>query len=125
MDSREEISDLLALEGKIDLAIPRGGQDLVRAVMETAGGRMPVLGHTEGVCHVFVDQHADLEKALRISERDNAQCAFAFHSLTVYVHSNRLQVQLSSSLQCNGESSGSLCSHQHPSISHTHFLSQR
>ena len=67
VDSREEISDLLTLEGKIDLAIPRGGQDLVKAVMERASGRMPVLGHTEGVCHVFIDQHADLEKAIRIS----------------------------------------------------------
>ena len=68
MDSREEISELLTLEGKIDLAIPRGGQDLVRAVMEMSSGRLPVLGHTEGVCHVFIDQHADLEKARRIGK---------------------------------------------------------
>ena len=68
VDSREEISELLTLEGKIDLVIPRGGQDLVRAVMEMASGRLPVLGHTEGVCHVFIDQHVDLEKALRISK---------------------------------------------------------
>ena len=68
MDSREEVSDLLTLEGKIDLAIPRGGQDLVRSVMATANGKIPVLGHTEGICHVYVDQHADLEKAVRIGE---------------------------------------------------------
>ena len=68
MDSREEIGDLLTLEGKIDLAIPRGGQELVKAAMEMASGRVPVLGHTEGVCHVFIDKHVDLEKALRISK---------------------------------------------------------
>lgn len=68
MDSREDIGDLLTLEGKIDLAIPRGGQELVKAVMEMAGGRVPVLGHTEGVCHVFIDKHMDLKKALRISK---------------------------------------------------------
>ena len=68
MDSREEVSDLLTLEGKIDLAIPRGGKDLARSVMETANGKIPVLGHTEGICHVYVDQHADLEKAVRIGE---------------------------------------------------------
>ena len=66
MDSREEINDLLTLDNKIDLVIPRGGQDLVRVVMETANGKMPVLGHTEGVCHVYIDQHSDMEKALRI-----------------------------------------------------------
>lgn len=68
MDSREEVSDLLSLEGKIDLAIPRGGQELVHSVMAMANGKIPVLGHTEGVCHVYVDQHADIEKALRIGE---------------------------------------------------------
>lgn len=58
----------MTLDGKIDLAIPRGGQSLVKAVMEMASGRLPVLGHTEGVCHVFIDRHADLEKALRIGK---------------------------------------------------------
>ena len=40
----------------------------MESVMSVAGGRVPVLGHTEGVCHVYVDQHADLEKAVRIGE---------------------------------------------------------
>ena len=68
VDTREEVSDLLSLEGKIDLVIPRGGQDLVRNVMTMANGKIPVLGHTEGVCHVYIDQHADIEKMLRIGE---------------------------------------------------------
>ena len=58
----------MTLEGKIDLVIPRGGRELVESVMSVAGGRVPVLGHTEGVCHVYVDQYADLEKAVRIGE---------------------------------------------------------
>lgn len=68
VDSREDVSDLLTLEGKIDLVIPRGSQELVCSVRTLANGKIPVLGHTEGVCHVYVDQHADMEKALRIGE---------------------------------------------------------
>ena len=68
MDSREEISDLLTLEGKIDLAIPRGGQEMVQSVIEMANGRLPVLGHTEGICHVYIDQHANTDKAVRIGK---------------------------------------------------------
>ena len=61
---RKEIKALLALDGLIDLVIPRGGESLVRFVYEHA--RMPVLAHFHGVCHVFVDKSADLEMALRI-----------------------------------------------------------
>ena len=66
MDGREEVSELLSLEKKIDLVIPRGSNSLVKSIMEQAGGRIPVLGHAEGICHVFVDEHADVEKAVRI-----------------------------------------------------------
>lgn len=68
VDSREDVSDLLTLEGKIDLVIPRGGQELVGSVMSLANGKIPVLGHTEGVCHVYVDRQADMEKAMHIGE---------------------------------------------------------
>ncbi len=60
------MSELLSLEGKIDLVIPRGSNALVRSITEQSGGKIPVLGHTEGVCHVFIDQHCDVDKALRI-----------------------------------------------------------
>ena len=66
VDSREDVSDLLSLEGKIDLVISRGGNELVKSIMEGANGNIPVLGHTEGVCHVYVDQHANIQKAVRI-----------------------------------------------------------
>ena len=56
----------MALEGKIDLVIPRGSSELVEHITKTAEGRMPILGHTEGVCHVYIDHDADLEKAINI-----------------------------------------------------------
>lgn len=67
---RETIRHLVQLEGLVDLAIPRGGEGLIRAVMDAA--RVPVIKHYKGVCHVFVERNADLETALKISE--NAKC---------------------------------------------------
>jgi glutamate-5-semialdehyde dehydrogenase len=54
----------------VDLAIPRGGEALIRAVTEEA--TVPVIKHSKGVCHVYVDESADLQMALRIVE--NAKC---------------------------------------------------
>ena len=68
IDSHEEVGELLSLDKKIDLVIPRGGNALVRSIMEQAQGRIPVLGHADGVCHVYVDRDADIEKAKRVGE---------------------------------------------------------
>ena len=68
MDGREEVSELLALDRKIDLVIPRGSNSLVRSILEQSGGRIPVLGHSDGICHVYVDQHANIDKALRVGK---------------------------------------------------------
>jgi glutamate-5-semialdehyde dehydrogenase len=61
---RESILELLKLEGLIDLCIPRGGEGLIRFVVEHA--RVPVVKHYQGVCHVFVERTADLAMAERI-----------------------------------------------------------
>jgi glutamate-5-semialdehyde dehydrogenase len=64
------VRELVQLEGKVDLAIPRGGETLIRAVIEQA--RVPVIKHYKGVCHTYVDESADVDMALRICE--NAKC---------------------------------------------------
>jgi delta-1-pyrroline-5-carboxylate synthetase len=64
IESREEVSELLALDDYIDLVIPRGSSSLVRHIQSNT--RIPVLGHAEGVCHIFVDEHADLQKAIPV-----------------------------------------------------------
>jgi glutamate-5-semialdehyde dehydrogenase len=61
---REATLALLGLEGIVDLAIPRGGEGLIRFVAENA--KVPVIKHYKGVCHVYVDAAADYEKAERI-----------------------------------------------------------
>jgi glutamate-5-semialdehyde dehydrogenase len=64
LSGREEVDALLALDDLVDLVIPRGGNELVRAVKEKT--RIPVLGHAEGICHVYVDASARAEMAIRI-----------------------------------------------------------
>jgi glutamate-5-semialdehyde dehydrogenase len=61
---REAVTCLLKLEEYIDLVIPRGGEGLIRSVVQKS--RIPVLKHYKGVCHVYVDEDADLAKALPI-----------------------------------------------------------
>ncbi|RPE82026.1 glutamate-5-semialdehyde dehydrogenase [Vulcaniibacterium tengchongense] len=60
--AREHVLELLQLSDLVDLAIPRGGEGLIRFVAEHA--RVPVIKHYKGVCHLYVDRAADLGKAL-------------------------------------------------------------
>jgi len=68
--NREAVRELVQLEGRVDLIIPRGGEALIRTVTEHA--RIPVIKHYKGVCHTYVDDSANLEMALKIAE--NAKC---------------------------------------------------
>lgn len=61
---REIVWEILGMEGKVDLAIPRGGESLIRAVAEKA--KVPVIKHYKGVCNIYVDEDADLTKAYHI-----------------------------------------------------------
>jgi glutamate-5-semialdehyde dehydrogenase len=65
LTTREETVALLQLDEYIDLIIPRGSNSFVRFVQENT--RIPVLGHADGICHVYIDQAADLQKAVDIT----------------------------------------------------------
>ncbi len=65
LEAREEVRAILALDDMIDLVIPRGSNALVRSIMQDT--KIPVLGHTDGLCHVYVDQDADLNDAIAIA----------------------------------------------------------
>src|SRR5690348_5001095 len=67
VSSREDVSAIIGL-GMVDLIIPRGSNQLVRQVTSQAHG-VPVLGHAEGICHIYIDTDADLDKALHIGNK--------------------------------------------------------
>jgi len=64
IEARGEVRELLKLEEHIDLLVPRGSKEFIKYIQ--ANTRIPVLGHSEGICHIYVDEHADLKKALDI-----------------------------------------------------------
>ncbi|MFQ5560478.1 MAG: glutamate-5-semialdehyde dehydrogenase, partial [Nitrospinota bacterium] len=63
--SREAVNEMLTLDIYIDLIIPRGGHSLIRSVMENS--TIPVIKHDKGLCHVFIDKYADMEKGVRVA----------------------------------------------------------
>jgi glutamate-5-semialdehyde dehydrogenase len=65
METRAEVAEILKMDEYIDLLIPRGSNEFVRYIMDNTN--IPVLGHAEGICHVYVDSDADLDMAVKIT----------------------------------------------------------
>ena len=65
LQTREDVSAMLKQDDCIDLIIPRGSKQFVRYIMDNS--KIPVLGHADGVCHVYVDAKADLDMALKVT----------------------------------------------------------
>jgi glutamate-5-semialdehyde dehydrogenase len=85
--SREAVLELLKQEDYIDLVIPRGGESLIRFVAENS--RVPVIKHYKGVCHIFVDESADVNDALRICVNAKVQRPGVCNAVeTILVHRN-------------------------------------
>lgn len=85
--SRDVIELLLKQRETIDLVIPRGGEGLIRYVTEHS--QIPVIQHFKGVCHLFIDKYADVEKALNILVNGKTQRPSACNALeTVLIHAD-------------------------------------
>ena len=68
---RRAVGELLRLDEFVDVIVPRGGKGLIERVMTES--RIPVIKHLDGICHVFIDERADLDKAVRVAYNAKAQ----------------------------------------------------
>ncbi|MBE9145577.1 glutamate-5-semialdehyde dehydrogenase [Planktothrix mougeotii] len=85
LTTREEILELLRLDDYVDLIIPRGSNSFVKFVQDNT--RIPVLGHAEGICHVYIDKSADFKKAIAITVDSKIQYPAACNAVeTLLVH---------------------------------------
>ncbi len=85
LTTREETLELLQLDRFVDLIIPRGSNEFVRFVQDNT--RIPVLGHADGICHLYVDAAADLAKAVEIAVDAKIQYVAACNAIeTLLVH---------------------------------------
>ena len=83
--TRDDVAQMLKQEKYIDLIIPRGGNSLVQFIKENT--KIPVLGHADGICHIFVDKSADYEKARNIVIDAKTQYPSACNSVeTLLLH---------------------------------------
>ncbi|MDR1221024.1 MAG: glutamate-5-semialdehyde dehydrogenase [Treponema sp.] len=85
--NRDEVDEILQARGFIDVALPRGGRDLIQRVARNA--RVPVIETGEGNCHIFVDESADIENAVDVIENAKIQKPGACNAVeTALVHKN-------------------------------------
>ncbi|MGE5655460.1 MAG: glutamate-5-semialdehyde dehydrogenase [Actinomycetota bacterium] len=85
LTTREETLELLQLDEYVDLIIPRGSNSFVRFVQENT--RIPVLGHADGICHLYVDRAANFQKAVEIIVDSKTQYPAACNAIeTLLVH---------------------------------------
>lgn len=85
VETREDVKGLLRLDTLIDLFVPRGSNEFVRYIQEHT--RVPVLGHADGLCHAYVDRHADLARAVAICYDAKVQYPAVCNAIeTVLVH---------------------------------------
>jgi glutamate-5-semialdehyde dehydrogenase len=68
---RAAVGELITMQEYVDVIVPRGGKSLIARISEEA--RIPVIKHLDGICHVYIDDEADLEKAIVISDNAKTQ----------------------------------------------------
>ena len=97
---RQAVQSMIAKHELIDLIVPRGSNEFIRYIMKNS--EIPVVGHADGVCHVFIDQNADLEMATEIAINSKTQYVAACNAMeTLLIHQRvaqtflpRIQVRL-------------------------------
>lgn len=84
-ETRADVSEMLGMDEYIDLMIPRGSNEFVRYIMDNTN--IPVLGHADGICHVYIDREAEPDMALRIAVDSKTQYVAVCNAAeTILVH---------------------------------------
>jgi glutamate-5-semialdehyde dehydrogenase len=87
VSTREEVAQLLAMDDLISLVIPRGSNEMVQSIQNAT--RIPVLGHADGICHVYIDEAANPDKAVAVAVDSKAQYPAVCNAAeTLLVHKN-------------------------------------
>ncbi len=90
--TREDVAEMLKCDEYINLIIPRGGNKLVKFIKENT--KIPVLGHADGICHIFVDESADLGMVQKVVTDAKTQYPSACNSVeTLLVHKNFKEIE--------------------------------
>ncbi|MCL2845140.1 MAG: glutamate-5-semialdehyde dehydrogenase [Chitinivibrionia bacterium] len=86
-ETRDDVSEMLKLSDYIDLLIPRGSNEFVKYIMDNTN--IPVTGHSDGICHLYIDESAEIEKAIKITVDSKTQYVSVCNALeTLLVHQN-------------------------------------
>ena len=64
IEARSDINEILKCHESVDLLIPRGSNQFVQYIMSNT--KIPVMGHADGICHIYADKNLDIDKAVRI-----------------------------------------------------------
>ena len=89
LETREDVASMLKEDGLIDLIIPRGSRQFVQYIMDNS--RIPVLGHSDGICHVYIDESADADMAVKVALDSKTQNVSVCNAAeTILIHRNIL-----------------------------------
>ena len=97
-EAHSEIDELLGCEGDVDLLIPRGSNKFVRYIMDHT--KIPVMGHADGVCHIYIDKDADLDKAIPLIIDAKTQYAAACNAVETLLIDRALPADFFEKLTC-------------------------
>ena len=90
IETRSEVADMLREEKNINLIVPRGSNEFVKYIQENT--RIPVLGHSEGICHGYIDLGADVDKAIALALDSKLQYPAACNAMeTLLVHAGMVE----------------------------------